>query len=218
MPNDENLTIKQQREKRRAEKVAALKTKQQREKRRNLIAVVSAVVGALAVVAIIISIVVTSAQPKVDPADIDIAGLEAFDELEALHVEETVDYDPEPPVGGPHNPVWLNCGVYEQPQTSENAVHSLEHGAVWVTYDPAVVTGGDLDTLRGALPSTYVILSPFEGLDAPVVASAWGAQVKLDGVDDPRLADFITKYRQSPDAPEPGALCTQAIDGPGKVS
>lgn len=218
MSNDENLTIKQQREKRRAEKVAALKAKQEREKRRNLIAIGSAVVGALAVIAIVVSIVVTSAQPEVDPADIDIAGLETFDELEGLHVEGAVDYDQTPPVGGPHNAAWLNCGIYEEPVPNENAVHSLEHGAVWVTYDPAEVTDGDLDALRDAMPSTYAILSPFEGLDAPVVASAWGYQVQLDGVDDPRLADFITKYRQSPDAPEPGALCTQAVDGPGKIA
>ena len=218
MSNDENLTNKQQREKRRAEKVAALKAKQEREKRRNLIAIGSAVVGALAVIAIVVSIVVTSAQPEVDPSDIDIAGLETFDELEALHVEEPVSYDPEPPVGGPHNPAWLNCGVYEEVQTSEYAVHSLEHGAVWITYDPAEISDGELTALREAIPSTYIILSPFEGLDAPVIASAWGVQLKLDGVDDPRLSDFITKYRQSPDAPEPGALCTQAIDGPGKIA
>lgn len=215
--SNENLTIKQQREARRAEKVAALKAKQQKEKRRNIIAIVSSVVGALAVIAIVVSVVVTNAQPEVDPADIDVAGVETFDQLAGQHVEGTVDYDQTPPAGGPHNAAWLNCGIYEEQVPSENAVHSLEHGAVWVTYDPEQVTGGDLDALRDAMPSTYIILSPFEGLDAPVVASAWGAQVKLDGVDDERLADFITKYRQSPDAPEPGALCTQALDGPGKL-
>ncbi|GAA1703553.1 hypothetical protein GCM10009792_24650 [Microcella alkalica] len=218
MSNDENLTIKQQREKRRAEKVAALRAKQEREKRRNLIAIGSAVVGALAVIAIIVSIVVTSAQPRVEPEDIDIAGLETFDEIEGVHVEGAVDYDQTPPVGGPHNAAWLNCGIYEQEVPAENAVHSLEHGAVWVTYDPEEVTGGDLDALRDAMPNTYVILSPFEGLETPVVASAWGYQVQLDGVDDERLADFIVKYRASPDAPEPGALCTQAVDGPGKIA
>jgi len=216
--NHENLTIKQQREKRRAEKVAALKAKQEREKRRNLIAIGSAVVGALAVIAIVVSIVVTSAQPEVDPADIDIAGLETFEGLEPAHVDGVVDYEQSPPAGGPHNGAWLNCGIYEEIVPSENAVHSLEHSAVWVTYDPAQVTDGALDALRNAMPDTYIILSPFEGLDAPVVASAWGTQVKLDGVDDPRLADFLIKYRLSPDAPEPGALCSGAIDGPGKVA
>nr|WP_223159098.1 DUF3105 domain-containing protein [Microcella alkalica] len=144
--------------------------------------------------------------------------METFEQLAGQHVEGTVDYDQTPPAGGPHNAVWLNCGIYEQEVPAENAVHSLEHSAVWVTYDPAQVTDGALDALRNAMPDTYIILSPFEGLDAPVVASAWGTQVKLDGVDDPRLADFITKYRLSSEAPEPGALCTQGVDGPGKIA
>lgn len=214
----DDLTIKQQREKRRAEKVAALKAKQAAEKRNRRLGLAGAIVGGVAVIAIIVGIVVTSATPPVDPETIEIEGLETFDALEAVHVETTVDYEMSPPAGGPHNPAWLNCGIYELPVQAENAVHSLEHGAVWITYDPAVVTGADLDALRSKMPRSYIILSPFEGLQAPVVASAWGAQIELDGVADPRLEQFIVKYRQSPDAPEPGALCSQAIDGPGKVS
>ncbi|MGV3733679.1 MAG: DUF3105 domain-containing protein [Microcella sp.] len=213
-----DLTIKQQREKRRAEKVAALKQKQAREKRARMLGIGGAIVGGVAAVAIIVGVVVTSATPPVDPATIEIEGLETFDNLEALHVQSAVDYEMTPPAGGPHNPTWLNCGVYDESQQNENAVHSLEHGAVWVTYDPDQVSGADLDELRGKMPSSYIILSPFPGLEAPVVASAWGVQVALDGVDDPRLRDFIVKYRLSETAPEPGALCSQALDGPGRVS
>ncbi len=214
----DDLTIKQQREKRRAEKVAALKAKQAKEKRNQRIGLAASVVGGVAVIAILVGVVVTSATPPVDPATIEIEGLETFDGVEALHVESVVDYEMTPPAGGPHNPTWLNCGVYDESQQNENAVHSLEHGAVWVTYDPDQVSGADLDELRGKMPSSYIILSPFPGLEAPVVASAWGVQVALDGVDDPRLRDFIVKYRLSETAPEPGALCSQALDGPGRVS
>ncbi len=214
----DDLTIKQQREKRRAEKVAALKAKQAKEKRNQRLGIAGAIVGGVAVIAILVGVVVTSATPPVDPATIEIEGLETFENLEALHVQSAVEYDMTPPAGGPHNPTWLNCGIYEEEVPEEYAVHSLEHGAVWVTYDPEQVSGGDLDALRSAMPRSYMILSPFPGLEAPVVASAWGVQVALDGVDDPRLSDFIVKYRQSPDAPEPGALCSQALDGPGKIS
>lgn len=222
MANDttspDDLTIKQQREKRRAEKVAALKAKQAKEKRSQRFGIAAAVVGGVAVIAILVGVVVTSATPPVDPATIEIEGLETFDAVEALHVQSAVDYEMTPPAGGPHNPTWLNCGIYEEEVPNEYAVHSLEHGAVWVTYNPEQVSGGDLDALRAAMPRSYMILSPFPGLEAPVVASAWGVQVALDGVDDPRLNEFIVKYRQSPDAPEPGALCSQALDGPGKIS
>jgi hypothetical protein len=218
MTAGESLTVKQQREKRRAEKVAALKAKQAKEKRNRLIAIVAGATAGVLVVGTLITVVVTSATPPVDPATIEIAGLETFENLEAVHVQSAVEYTMTPPAGGPHNPSWLNCGIYEVEVPAEYAVHSLEHGAVWVTYDPELVTDGDLEALRGAMPSTYMILSPFSGLPAPVVASAWGHQVALEGVDDPRLREFIIKFRQSPDAPEPGALCSQALDGPGKIS
>jgi hypothetical protein len=213
-----DLTIKQQREKRRAEKVAALKAKQAKEKRNRMLGIGGAAIGGVAVIAIVVGVVVSSATPPVDPTTIEIEGLQTFDTVEAQHVQTAVDYEMTPPAGGPHNPSWLNCGIYEEEVPNEYAVHSLEHGAVWVTYDPEQVQGADLDALRSAMPRSYMILSPFPGLEAPVVASAWGVQVALDGVDDPRLSDFIVKYRQSPDAPEPGALCSQALDGPGKIS
>lgn len=218
MSDDENLTIKQQREKRRAEKVAALKKKQRAEKVRNRVTVLGSIAAGAGVLSLINAVVITSATPPVDPSTIEVEGVQEIEALEAVHVESAVEYEQTPPAGGPHNPTWLNCGIYEEPQQNENAVHSLEHSAVWVTYDPERVSGGDLDALRGAMPSTYIILSPFPGLEAPVVASAWGVQVALDGVDDPRLADFIIKYRLAESAPEPGALCSQALDGPGKVS
>lgn len=128
------------------------------------------------------------------------------------HTTEPVKYPQTPPVGGNHNPVWLNCGEYDQPVENTLAVHSLEHGAVWVTYR-AGLTDSDLKTLRDLLPDTYTLLSPYEGLQAPVVASAWGVQLPLTGADDPRLKEFIEKYRQGPQTPEPGAACTGGSDG-----
>ena len=217
-PSTDDLTIKQQREKRRSEKVAALKVKQAREKRNQRLGIAGAIVGGISVVALLVGIIVTSATPPVDPATIEIEGLETFENLESLHVQSTVDYEMTPPAGGPHNPSWLNCGIYEEEVPAEYAVHSLEHGAVWVTYDPELVSGADLDALRNEMPRTYVMLSPFSGLGSPIVASGWGVQVALDGVDDPRLNDFIVKYRLSPDVPEAGGLCSQALDGPGKIS
>jgi hypothetical protein len=218
------LTVKQQREARRAEKVAALKKEQAKQKRNRLLTLIGSGVGAAAVLALVIAFVVSNSVPKVDPDSIDIAGLSTFDDLTAVHVADntTVDYEADygmsPPAGGNHWGAWLNCGVYTEPQQNENAVHALEHGAVWVTYDPELVTGDDLTTLQDSLPDTYIVMSPYPGLQAPVVASAWGNQVELDGVDDPRLADFVTKFWRSADVPEPTATCSGAIDGPGRIA
>ncbi|GAA2245569.1 DUF3105 domain-containing protein [Herbiconiux moechotypicola] len=212
------LTVKQEREARRAEKVAAMLAQQKRQQRNRRFGWIGGGAAGALVVGLIITFVVTSAEPKVDPASISIGELQTYPDLTANHVSGTVDYAMTPPAGGDHAAVWLNCGVYSEPVPNENAVHALEHGAVWVTYDPAVVDEAGVQTLRDQLPDTYVVLSPFEGLASPVVASAWGNQVFLDGGDDTRLADFVTKFWRSNDAPEPGAACTGGVDGAGKVA
>ncbi len=127
----------------------------------------------------------------------------------ATHTEETVVYDRTPPVGGDHAPVWQNCGAYPTPIPTEQGVHALEHGAVWITYrpdlDPAAVD--TLDALAG--PGEYVLVSPWvDGLTSPIVLSAWGAQLTVDDPADPRVGEFLVAYRQALTSPEPGAPCT----------
>lgn len=213
-------TVKQQREQKRQEKVAEYQRMLAKRRRSKLLWWVLGGASAVVVVAIVVASIVFAPEPPPDYVAGDstgatIEGAETFDN-EATHVEGPVDYPQTPPAGGPHNAYWLNCGVYDQPQANENAVHSLEHGAVWVTYDAAKVSGSELSTLKGKMPSSYFILSPYEGLPSPIVLSAWNHQLKLDSADDPRVEEFFSEYWQSQNAPEPGAACTGAIDGPGK--
>ncbi|GAB3713076.1 hypothetical protein GCM10028793_48530 [Nocardiopsis oceani] len=145
----------------------------------------------------------------------DLEGLETFEGVTKDHVDPgtTVDYDQHPPAGGDHYAVWQDCGVYDEPVVSEAAVHSQEHGAVWITYDPALGAAevGDLDGYYE--PGSYVIVSPMEDLPAPVVASAWGAQIQLEGADDERLDAFLREYERSEDVPEPGGPCSGSFGG-----
>jgi hypothetical protein len=214
-------TIKQEREAQRAEKVEAFKAQRAREKRNRRIGLIAGIVGGVAVITLLVIVIVSSFKPPVNPNDIVIEGLEKFPGITANHVDTEVDYEGTygmtPPAGGDHNAVWLNCGIYDQPVPNERAVHALEHGAVWVTYDPELVSGGDLDRLRNDVPSTYIVVSPFPGLGSPVVASAWGNQVALDGVDDERLNLFISKFWKRGDAPEIGASCGGQPESPGLV-
>jgi hypothetical protein len=130
------------------------------------------------------------------------------------HTEGDVDYAQTPPAGGEHNPIWQNCGFYTEPVRDENAVHSLEHGAVWITYSPDLPQD-EIERLRDLAQSqTYVLVSPYPGLDSPVVASAWGKQLRLESAEDPALEQFIGAYRQGPQTPEPGAACTGGIGEP----
>ncbi len=227
MPDNSELSLKQQRNVRRADKVELMKKKQRADSRKLKIGIIgtsSLVAGILAlVVGVVVIPNVSLAEPRVDAASIEIDGMTTFDNVTNVHIDPTpvnysTEYGMNPPAGGNHFAAWLNCGVYAVPQPNENAVHSLEHGAVWVTYDPNILSEGDVSTLVDSLPSTYIIVSPFPGLPAPVVASAWANQIELDGIADERLGDFIDKFWMSPTAPEPGALCSGAVDGPGKLS
>ncbi|RCV54035.1 DUF3105 domain-containing protein [Marinitenerispora sediminis] len=142
-----------------------------------------------------------------------IEGLLEYDGLTNTHVAEDVDYEQSPPVGGDHHEAWQNCGVYTEPLRDVHAVHSLEHGAVWITYGPDL-PADEVEQLNAFYtPGSYVLVSPYEGdMPGPIVASAWGRQVAVDSTADERLGKFLRLYEQHPDVPEPGALCSGAID------
>ncbi len=141
-------------------------------------------------------------------------GVQYFEIPSQYHTEGPVLYEPVPPVGGDHAPVWQNCGFYDSPVRNENAVHSLEHGAVWITYSPDLPVD-QVEALRAlASGHTHVLVSPYPGLPAPVVASAWGVQLMLEGAYDPRLEQFVSAYEQGPQNPEPGAPCSGGIGEP----
>ena len=115
-----------------------------------------------------------------------------------------------PPVGGTHHDKWMICGIYNEPIDAENAVHSMEHGAVWITYSPEL-SAGELAELKDIVRGdNFVLTSPYPGLKSPVVMTAWGLQLELDSTSDRRIEEFIERYRVGPQTPERGATC-----GPG---
>lgn len=130
--------------------------------------------------------------------------------LSRTHVATSVDYPMHPPVGGNHNPVWLNCNgnVYTSPVKDENAVHSLEHGAVWVTYT-AKAAKSDVDALAAKVKQTpYTLMSPYENQSGAIELTAWGHQLTVKSAGDPAVDKFFSAYVQGKQTPEPGASCT----------
>ncbi|WP_330238545.1 DUF3105 domain-containing protein [Streptomyces sp. NBC_00525] len=131
------------------------------------------------------------------------------------HVTDTVTYPMKPPVGGDHSPVWMNCDgeVYKKAIPDMNAVHALEHGSVWVTYNDKA-SDADVAKLADRVSTTpYSLMSPYPDQAGAIMLTAWGKQVTVDGADDPRVAQFFTHYVQGPQTPEPGAACTGGLDG-----
>lgn len=143
-----------------------------------------------------------------------INGVKTYTGLSRNHTTDAVTYPQSPPVGGNHNPVWQNCGVYDTPVQNEHAVHSMEHGAVWITYRPDL-PAAQVAVLAGfAVNQTHVLVSPYPGLSNPVVVTAWGVQLKLESVVDPRLAQFVAYYQEGPQTPELGITCSGGFGDP----
>ena len=184
-------------------------------RQRRALPVVLAVVAAVLLIAAAVAVPLVLRQLDADdvarqgPVSLD--AVEIYDDLDPAHTDEDVDYPQSPAVGGPHAPVWLECGVYDQPVREENVVHDLEHGTVWIAYDPDA--GVDTDALAGLLPQNG-ILSPYDDLGSPVVVTVWGRQLALDGADDPRLPLFIDTYEGGETAPEPFASCAGGVRSP----
>jgi hypothetical protein len=197
--------------------VLAVQAEQQRKARRRTLLVV-AVAGVL-VLALIGATALVLLQDKgrkdqlAAAANAPIPGVQEYPNLSRNHVVGPVAYPQTPPVGGDHAAIWMSCGVYPAPVKTEEAVHSLEHGAVWVTYRPDL-PADQVSVLAGVVSKyPYGLLSPFVGLDSPLVASAWGLQLKLPSASDPRLEEFVAKYQNGPQTPERGASCAGGDEG-----
>jgi hypothetical protein len=142
------------------------------------------------------------------------------------HVTGPVTYSVTPPVGGQHNAIWMNCGIYDMPVPNERAVHNLEHGAVWMTYRPSLPQS-EVNQLRAFAgkqtmvpsteggPSRYMDLSPYPGLPSPIVTSSWGFQLRVSSPTDPRLQQFVSTFRASPKyTPDYSGACTGGVGSP----
>ena len=142
------------------------------------------------------------------------------------HVTGPVTYSVTPPVGGNHNPTPLTCGVYTKPVPNEYAVHDLEHGAIWISYQPSLPQS-EVSQLKSFVErqtvltpaqgqgSRYMDLTPYSGLPTPIVVSSWGFQLRLTSPTDPRLQQFVDKFRASQQyTPEYGGECTGGAGTP----
>ncbi|WP_116068962.1 DUF3105 domain-containing protein [Asanoa ferruginea] len=132
------------------------------------------------------------------------------------HKSGSIQYPQSPPVAGDHNVSWQNCmgDVYDAQIANENAVHSLEHGAVWVTYRPDLPKD-QVDALASKVQGQeFTMMSPFPGLDKPISLQAWGYQLKVDNASDKRIDDFIRALRTNATM-EPGVGCSGGVTATG---
>jgi hypothetical protein len=109
-----------------------------------------------------------------------INGVTFHPEASRLHIEGHITYNTTPPVGGNHSQYWADCTgtVYPQAIANENAVHMLEHGAVWITYNAKTLSANQLAKLKTyAQGVDRMALSPYPNLKTPISLQAWGYQL-----------------------------------------
>jgi len=140
-------------------------------------------------------------------------GIEVYPATTNHTVEGPIDYERHPPTNGDHDPLWQNCGFYEEPIEDRHAVHSMDHGVVWITYSPDL-SEQQIKSLRPYGKEHYVVVSPYPGQNTLVTATSWRVQLELKGVDDPRLRRFVNQFRISEIAPLSGNRCTLGVGSP----
>jgi hypothetical protein len=131
------------------------------------------------------------------------------------HLVGDVSYDDPVPSGGDHlfAPYWLTCGVYDGEVPPVLAVHSLEHGAVWIALGPEA-TPDDRAAASELAEGQKVIVSDVEDLEAPVELVSWGRRLTLESADDPRAEQFVDAFVDASDAPEATSSCESVGDPP----
>lgn len=155
------------------------------------------------------------AAPAGNDAGEGIEGVESFRIDGHTHIEGPIDYPHTPPAGGDHAAVWANCGFYDEPVPDPYVVHDLEHGVVWLAYSPELELD-DVEVIHDLVGANdKTIATPYDGLEPgeAVVATAWARQLRLDEVNDPRLAAFVDAYQEGSQSPEAGATCRQSPVG-----
>jgi hypothetical protein len=180
------------------------------------------IIATVLIVALAVGVIgyaVSQNKKKSDAANPDkISGIVHKDFPSGEHKTTAISYAESPPIGGPHSPVWADCDgtVYPSQIANENAVHDLEHGAVWITYKPgldAAQVSKLSDRVKG---KDYMLMSPFTGLDSNVSLQAWGFQLKVETADDPRIDAFIKAARVNASM-ETGAICSSGSTATGDV-
>ena len=144
----------------------------------------------------------------------NIEGVEYLVMTSREHTEEDLDYPTVPPAGGDHLGIWHNCGKYIVELLDEAAVHSLEHGVVWVTYIPDLPLN-EIQKLDNILDGNQrFLMSPYSNQPAPIVLTSWGRRLEIEEADDPRIPAFIEAFTDSPSSPEPGVTCNGGLGIP----
>lgn len=153
------------------------------------------------------------------------------------HTSNPVSYESSPPVSGAHAPSPAPCGTYAQEIPNEVQVHTLEHGAIGVQYQPTIPAEQieEIEEIVGSYDS-HVFSAPYAASPTPISLTAWGRLMRLDEVEEDSIREFIDAFiRKGPErldcemqseqhfepgqaTPIPGETAGDASPAPGENS
>jgi hypothetical protein len=123
------------------------------------------------------------------------------------HVEpgtDVTEYQTNPPTSGTHWTDAQTWGVYEEEIPDGAAVHGLEHGGIWISYQTESVSPDTLGILRELQQENKgsVILSPRNENESPIVVASWGKMMELkeEELTKALVQKYINTYKN--DSPE----------------
>ena len=161
----------------------------------------------------------TDAATERNPSSCDITVAQhAIEGARHLPPCSPTSYATTPPSSGNHYATWAAYRNYGTTVPQGFWVHSLEHGAVVITYNcpdgcpddvaAAEALIGSLPADCGESPKRRLILVPDPRLDVRFGASAWGFTLRASCFDREAFATFIAEhYGHGPEA-----ICLDGID------
>jgi hypothetical protein len=152
-------------------------------------------------------------EPEAPPPP-ELEAVETFDDMGTDHLtvgEGTPQYNSDPPTSGPHADTPAACGVYRQPVPDVNALHSMEHGAIVVHYDPELPQEQIIELEEiGRDVGGEIIVAPRPDNPGAVALTAWTKLLVLEEVDTQVIAAFEREFGNR--SPEAGAQCPFQVD------
>lgn len=193
----QELSKKELREQRREERHGM---EEQARRRKKIMRMMWWIIGVGVMSALIGGIVWAVIANKPAPLGEDFSRVVPHESATHITEGEKVSYQSNPPTSGSHWPDPLRDGIYNEEKPDEAIVHSLEHGRVWISYQPDIPSEIK-EQLRAIVKhEARVILTPRAANETDIALAAWNRldafDLNLDGLfDENRVKDFIRRYR-----------------------
>lgn len=165
-------------------------------------------IAAVIVLAVLVGLNVTSPPPA------ELAAVETFPDMGTDHIPAGVsppEYNSDPPTSGPHLDTPAPCGIYRRPVPDVSVLHSMEHGAVVIHYDPSIEPArqAQLEDIARSI-NGELIVAPRLDMEDELVLTAWTKRLALDRIEENVIRAFAAQFANR--SPEGAASCPFQID------